>query len=1187
MRKFISLILTLAMICSLILPAYAEVTYSVEVNLDNNDYKSNETIELTVTIKADGQPVQYTDSVWRIVKDDQVIENGSCNLTNSSGVSVTDVPVPNVEGTYSIIVYKENTSTSSDAFTVTEFIPDNTTQVNVQEAFAFPGDTIHLEGSFYRDGIPAASADVPYYLEKGSQRISNYDTILNSAGELSETLKLSSSLEEGTYKVSFSLDGNIFSDTFEVKTNTIESINIEEVSQLTVGDTHTFVTKANYANGSQSTVSPTYASSDTTVAVFNGSVLTAVSAGTTTISAEMNGKTDQYTLTVVAIPVHSFSVQMNSTYHYDDIATVVIDESTVPYGDYVLRVKDASNNSVDNVSGVLDSNGHGTHDFTILRSMSTGDYTVSVTIDHVTEVAEFTVLEDVVQPTEPDKSILNVNPIYEAGSDITFSGKLYDKEGNVGSYGVAIVAVEQGARIVVGEFKANRDGEFTGSLKLGALSIAGDYSLVLSHDNVSVSKSFTIISTTLSDIEIINVPTSAVMPTNLPINVVASYTDGRTVDISSAADLELSVQGPATINNGLLTANAAGQATITATYNGKVATHTITIINSEATIVAMSFDTNVRELEVGKEGTLGVIVTYSDNSTINYSATDGVTFTTDSDLVTIENGVIKGVNVGKALVHAAFEGQTAVLEVEVFAATPPVNPPTGGGGGGGGVNVPQEIPQAGSADEAKQLTDKAIADAVEGLKSATDPSKYIQDLSLSISGYMEQMTQTDASNAANDILQMTSNALHETMTDSKAKALVYAVIENTLSKIDKTYANAIQSDVSEMLNAYLGKVTVLELKSSEKITTNSITTVNIEKSRIDAAVRKLELVLKEIDSEFTKNNVQASTKLVDKNIYVSGDIAEHAKVTLAVKQLEELKARNYGVELDLGSITLQVPSTIIEAVTDKIEIDHAMAGETYTKTTFGGTANGDKLFDINVSMDGTQIKDLVRIKLPLGNMNTDQLMIGVYENDQWTKIPYTVEGKNVCFTAPHFSVYGMLTFDPSFTDIDHWAKQYIVSLAAKGIVSGKSEVSFDPDGTITRAEFATIIVNYLALEDEATSNFKDIDSDAWYAKYVGIAGKHLISAGTVDGMFRPEEAITREEMATMLHRAYEVKYGYSMTGVAKVFSDQSTITEYAKVPVNMMRANGIISGYSDNTFKPQNTATRAEASTMMYMFLQQ
>ncbi len=95
-----------------------------------------------------------------------------------------------------------------------------------------------------------------------------------------------------------------------------------------------------------------------------------------------------------------------------------------------------------------------------------------------------------------------------------------------------------------------------------------------------------------------------------------------------------------------------------------------------------------------------------------------------------------------------------------------------------------------------------------------------------------------------------------------------------------------------------------------------------------------------------------------------------------------------------------------------------------------------------------------------------------------------------------------------------------------------------------------------------------------------------INAGVTGKNFRPDEQITREEMAVMLTQAYEIKYGVEMTGQSAQFSDASDISDYAKSAVYAMKSGGIISGYPDNTFKPQHTASRAEAATMMYLFLE-
>lgn len=94
---------------------------------------------------------------------------------------------------------------------------------------------------------------------------------------------------------------------------------------------------------------------------------------------------------------------------------------------------------------------------------------------------------------------------------------------------------------------------------------------------------------------------------------------------------------------------------------------------------------------------------------------------------------------------------------------------------------------------------------------------------------------------------------------------------------------------------------------------------------------------------------------------------------------------------------------------------------------------------------------------------------------------------------------------PDITGVNaHKNQPAIESLASRGVISGKSDGNFDPDGDMTRAEFAAIVVKALGLAPAAADRFTDVPADAWYAGYVGTASTYGIVTGTGDGSaFRP------------------------------------------------------------------------------------
>jgi hypothetical protein len=183
----------------------------------------------------------------------------------------------------------------------------------------------------------------------------------------------------------------------------------------------------------------------------------------------------------------------------------------------------------------------------------------------------------------------------------------------------------------------------------------------------------------------------------------------------------------------------------------------------------------------------------------------------------------------------------------------------------------------------------------------------------------------------------------------------------------------------------------------------------------------------------------------------------------------------------------------------------------------------------------------------------------------------------------HFTKFAVLAVpkaaEPavSFTDINgNWAAANITNLAAAGAIKGYPDGSFKPDNNISRAEFVTVLVKALKLAPASGKTFNDT-ANSWAKDYIATAVANGIISGYSDTIFGPDDPITREQMAVMIVQA--AKLSKMLNG--KTFADSSAISAWAKDAVSTASGNSIIAGYADNTFRPQNYASRAEAVTVI------
>ncbi|WP_236291997.1 S-layer homology domain-containing protein [Paenibacillus allorhizoplanae] len=202
----------------------------------------------------------------------------------------------------------------------------------------------------------------------------------------------------------------------------------------------------------------------------------------------------------------------------------------------------------------------------------------------------------------------------------------------------------------------------------------------------------------------------------------------------------------------------------------------------------------------------------------------------------------------------------------------------------------------------------------------------------------------------------------------------------------------------------------------------------------------------------------------------------------------------------------------------------------------------------------------------------------------------TVNGKaEVTIKRQGNSIYTVVQASKTFDDVKgHWAKNEIELLASKLVIKGTSDTTFGPNNHITRAEFAALLVRSLGLKEEASTRFKDVPANSWFAGTAGASAKAGLIEGFEDNTFRPNERITREQMAVMITRAMTFA-GKSATVDLKQldkFTDSMGLSSWSKDAVARAVSAGIVNGVTETEFVPAAPATRAESAVMLKRFLQ-
>jgi uncharacterized protein YjdB len=244
-----------------------------------------------------------------------------------------------------------------------------------------------------------------------------------------------------------------------------------------------------------------------------------------------------------------------------------------------------------------------------------------------------------------------------------------------------------------------------------------------------------------------------------------------------------------------------------------------------------------------------------------------------------------------------------------------------------------------------------------------------------------------------------------------------------------------------------------------------------------------------------------------------------------------------------------------------------------------------------------ELQSGVEIVLPFDPTGKDPELLVVYRYDKasgkWEYEGGSIDllAKEAKFTPDQPGIYAVLAYDKNFDDMpeSHWASRAVQVLSAKHIIEGITLGEFNPNGKTTRAQFAALLVRALQIKKQATwtTEFEDVQADAWYAEDVVAASRAGLVTGVTKQTFDPNAELTREQMAILLVRAYEYRNG-SYTSINRKlddYADQSEISTWALEDVNKAIELGILSGISNERFSPSSTALRMETAEALYNFL--
>ncbi|MFX3631641.1 MAG: S-layer homology domain-containing protein, partial [Candidatus Pristimantibacillus sp.] len=227
---------------------------------------------------------------------------------------------------------------------------------------------------------------------------------------------------------------------------------------------------------------------------------------------------------------------------------------------------------------------------------------------------------------------------------------------------------------------------------------------------------------------------------------------------------------------------------------------------------------------------------------------------------------------------------------------------------------------------------------------------------------------------------------------------------------------------------------------------------------------------------------------------------------------------------------------------------------------------------------------------PASLKNNQKAAIFYYDEvkKKWVEIGGIVNGNKISVEVDQLrKYYAVLAVDePSqeevrFSDISgHWAEANFIQAVTSGMVGGYPDGMFKPNHTVTRAEFAVMLMNAQKPQRESAAlMFTDTEKiPAWAQKAVAQAVEAGIVNGYADGTFRPNAEITRAEMAAMIVSSLKLTIEENE---ATGFADDKSIPSWSRGAAAVLRQLGIMEGSGANRFNSDAKATRAEAVTII------
>lgn len=458
--------------------------------------------------------------------------------------------------------------------------------------------------------------------------------------------------------------------------------------------------------------------------------------------------------------------------------------------------------------------------------------------------------------------------------------------------------------------------------------------------------------------------------------------------------------------------------------------------------------------------------------------------------------------------------------------------------------------------------------------------------------------------------------------NSTEKEIIKA-LDNMVNSFDDTIDNLKSSEIKDMFK---------ESSRASEVLLSALNMIKTEELAIkigNSAVNITKILNNLVDNKSNQDTIKELSKIAEENMGIALSSVIRIKNKDAInKIIDAMLEVSIKVEDKLAKINENPNRNIEKSIRLKmVEENEIVLSKILLEKAVGKKVDNIKIsseqssFEIAPNFMGEDIKEDIKIKLEKRNnttwirfeqngrdlsnlVNPIKIILpynitNIRDKGNLTVVLVKEDGTKELIGGLYDSSFNGIKFlthklgkfiveenNTEFKDLSNhkWAAEAVNSMAAKGIIGGRSADEFVPAANITRAEFSALVSRMLKYNEDLDINlpFKDVNIGKWYYKSVSAIYKDGLINGKSIVSFDPDGYITREEMSKIIGEILE-KNSYKKQGksILTKFSDGNTIAPWAEEGAGITVHNKIIKG-SSGKFNPKSNATRAETSVMLY-----